>query len=198
MSCLCTKYRKPSKNTLENTTIPTANVGEFFLDKHIYVDSFLHGHIKIVGHLKVTLKIAITDENILFFLKSLCILSEEASRKGFFICLLAFVLREVLAYLCNPGRPSTHSNPPSTEITACLTTLASYCSLRPSPTNLDSHHGLLKWLSLPPQLHLMCPKQSQSVLLFGFSNVPHSPPLALGSADHVLSLPPQMLLLLII
>lgn len=122
MSCLCTKYRKPSKNTLENTTIPIANVGEFFLDKHIYVDSFLHGHIKIVGHLQVTLKIAITDENILFFLKSLCILSEEASRQDFFICLLAFVLREVLAYLCNPGRPSTHSNPPSAEITACLTT----------------------------------------------------------------------------
>lgn len=30
MSCLYTKYRKPSKNTLENTTIPIANVGGFF------------------------------------------------------------------------------------------------------------------------------------------------------------------------
>lgn len=82
---------------------------------------FLHGHIKIVGHLQVTLKIAITDENILFFLKSLCILSEEACRQGFFICLLGFVLRQALAYLCNPGRPPTHSNP-TVGITACLTT----------------------------------------------------------------------------
>lgn len=115
-SFLCTEYRKPSKNTLENTIIPIANIG-FFLDKQIYIDSFLHGHIKIVGHLQVPLKIAITGENILFFLNSLCILSEEASRQGF------FVLRKALAYLCNPGRPSTHSNPPSAGITVCLTVL---------------------------------------------------------------------------
>lgn len=37
------------------------------------------------------------------------------------VSLLGFVLREALAYLCNPGRPSTHSNPSSAGITACLT-----------------------------------------------------------------------------
>lgn len=39
------------------------------------------------------------------------------------VSLLGFVLREALAYLCNPSRPSTHSNPPSAGITVCLTVL---------------------------------------------------------------------------
>lgn len=92
-----------------------------FFDKQIYIDSFLHGHIKIAGHLQVTLKIAITGENILFFLNSLCILSEEASWQGFF----AWFCFERGS--CLPLQPKQAFN--SQQSSKC-------CSLRSTPNKL--------------------------------------------------------------
>lgn len=67
-----------------------------FLDKHIYIDSFLHGHIKNYSAIYKQLKIAIIGENILFLLTSLCILLQE-SFQARFLCLLCLVFRQYLA-----------------------------------------------------------------------------------------------------